>query len=240
MATHITRRFFRGPKSGKFTDIEMVVLENVKDMRKNGCAVLLDIIRTQTGTASRRLATKDFSASSGWTTRFMRQNALSLRWRTSLCQRLPSACKDKVIDFNNFRGHLVDIVRTELKEWCTEIAVIHGGLTSLLQPLHVSLNETFKENVRKLYAERMEASNYDFTPNGKIRRPSVEVLCSWILEMRSTISDEVVVKSFKKTYISNALGGMEGNRRWDSEGTAGSDRESCGDDTDASDASKSE
>ncbi|KAH8019779.1 hypothetical protein HPB51_022148 [Rhipicephalus microplus] len=39
MATNSTRRAFRGPKSGKFPDIEMAVLEYVKDMRKDGCAV---------------------------------------------------------------------------------------------------------------------------------------------------------------------------------------------------------
>ncbi|KAH8008653.1 hypothetical protein HPB51_000479 [Rhipicephalus microplus] len=61
-----------------------------------------------------------------------------------------------------------------------------------------------------------------------------------ILEAWSTISNEVVVKSFKKTGISNALGGTEDDRLRDSEDTAGSYRESCGDDTDASDASESE
>lgn len=369
MATNSTRRAFRGPKTGKFPDIEKAVLEYVRDMRKDGCAVSLDMVRTQARTVSRRLgiATKDFRASSGWTTRFMRRNGLSLRRRTSLCQRLPSAYEDKVIDFHrfvtrirqkngfllsqignadqtpltfdmprsttvnekgarsvlvktcgaekqrctvmlavtadgrklppyvilkrktipkgnfprgihiraqakgwmtadlmvdwiktvwgrragalllpsllvldSFRGHLVDSVRTELKERRTEIAVIPGGLTSLLQPLDVSLNKPFKDNVRRLYAEWMAAGDHDFTPSGKIRRPSVEVLCSWILEAWSTISDEVVVKSFKKTGISNALDGTEDDRLWDSEDTADSDRESCGDDTDASDASDSE
>ncbi|KAH7938683.1 hypothetical protein HPB51_028799 [Rhipicephalus microplus] len=71
MATNNMRRAFHGPKSGKFPDIEKAVLEYVKDMRKGGCAVSLDMIRTQARTVSRRLATKDFCACSGWTTRFM-------------------------------------------------------------------------------------------------------------------------------------------------------------------------
>ncbi|KAH8028817.1 hypothetical protein HPB51_019903 [Rhipicephalus microplus] len=47
MATNSTRWAFCGPKSGKFPDIEKAVLEYVKDMRKGGCAVSLDMIRMQ-------------------------------------------------------------------------------------------------------------------------------------------------------------------------------------------------
>ncbi|KAH8034046.1 hypothetical protein HPB51_019141 [Rhipicephalus microplus] len=84
--------------------MEKAVFEYVKDMRKDGCAVSLEMVRTQVRTVSQRLglATKDFRASSSWTTRFMRRNALLLRRRTSLCQRLPSAYEDKVIDFHRF------------------------------------------------------------------------------------------------------------------------------------------
>ncbi|KAH8010019.1 hypothetical protein HPB51_024369 [Rhipicephalus microplus] len=74
MATNSTRWAFCEPKSGKFPDIEKAILEYVKEMHKDGYAVLLDMIRTQACTVSRRLgiATKDFRTSSGWTTRFMR------------------------------------------------------------------------------------------------------------------------------------------------------------------------
>ncbi|KAH8009011.1 hypothetical protein HPB51_008941 [Rhipicephalus microplus] len=47
MASNSTRWAFRGPKSGKFSDIDKAVLEYVKDMRKDGYAVSLDMIRTQ-------------------------------------------------------------------------------------------------------------------------------------------------------------------------------------------------
>ncbi|KAH8020157.1 hypothetical protein HPB51_025038 [Rhipicephalus microplus] len=85
---------FRGPKSGKFPDIEKAVLEYVKDMCKDSYAGSLDMIQTQACTVSRRLgvATKDLRASSGWTTRFMRWNGLSLafptrstEWKVTLC-----------------------------------------------------------------------------------------------------------------------------------------------------------
>ncbi|KAH7957931.1 hypothetical protein HPB51_028084 [Rhipicephalus microplus] len=89
-----TRWAFRGPKSGKFPDTEKAVLKYVKDMRKDGYAVSLDMIRTQTCTVSRRLgiATKDFRASSGWMTRFMRRNGLSLAFPTYSTERKMTLC----------------------------------------------------------------------------------------------------------------------------------------------------
>ncbi|KAH8032874.1 hypothetical protein HPB51_003257 [Rhipicephalus microplus] len=85
---------FRGPESGKFPDIKKAVLEYVKDMRKDGYAVSLDMVRID---SFRRLgiATKDFRASSGWTTRFMWRNGLSLafptcstEWKMTLCETM--------------------------------------------------------------------------------------------------------------------------------------------------------
>ncbi|KAH8010026.1 hypothetical protein HPB51_024376 [Rhipicephalus microplus] len=81
-------------ESGKFPDIEKAVLEYVKDMRKDGYAVSLDMIRTQACTVFWRLgiATKDFRASSGWTTHFMRRNGLSLAFSTHLTERKMTLC----------------------------------------------------------------------------------------------------------------------------------------------------
>ncbi|KAH8036568.1 hypothetical protein HPB51_001602 [Rhipicephalus microplus] len=94
MATNSMRWAFRGPKFGKFPDIEKAVLEYVKDVRKDGYAVSLDMIRTSACTVSRRLgiATKDFHASSGWTTRFMRRNGLSLAFTTRSTERKMTLC----------------------------------------------------------------------------------------------------------------------------------------------------
>ena len=59
-----------------------------------------------------------------------------------------------------------------LKSWKqknTDIAVIPGGLTSVLQPLDVSLNKPFKDNVRTLWMEWMagDHSENKYTKSGQ-------------------------------------------------------------------------
>lgn len=122
-----------------------------------------------------------------------------------------------MLNLDSFRGHLVEAVREKLKEFRTDIAVIPGGLTSVLQPLDVSLNKPFKDNVRRLNTNWMVAGQHQLTPGGKIKRSPVEVLCGWIVEAWREIFDDVVRKSFKKTGISNALDASEDDLLWSSD-----------------------
>ena len=59
----------------------------------------------------------------------------------------------------------------------TTLALIPGGLTSLLQPLDVSLNKPFKDGVRKQW---MADGIHEFTAHGRQKKASEELICSWI------------------------------------------------------------
>lgn len=89
----------------------------------------------------------------------------------------PSALLPSLLVLDSFREHFVDSFRRKLKDLRTDIAVIPGGLTLVLQPLDVSLNKPFKDNARRLDTEWMAASNCALTPGGEIKRPSIEMLC---------------------------------------------------------------
>jgi hypothetical protein len=56
-----------------------------------------------------------------------------------------------LLAWDSFRGHLGDDTKRIFTEMKTDLAVIPGGLTSVLQPLDVSVNKQFKGNVRKQY-----------------------------------------------------------------------------------------
>lgn len=53
----------------------------------------------------------------------------------------------------SFRGHLTDKVKEQLRRVGTDMVVISGGLTGMLQPLDVSMNRPFKVEFRRLYTE---------------------------------------------------------------------------------------
>lgn len=156
---------------------------------------------------------------------------LMVDWINTVWGRRPGALLfPLLLVVDSFWGHLVEPVRAKLKELHTELAVIPGGLTSMLQPLDVSLNKPFKDNVRRLYAEWMAEGQHALTPSGKIRRPSVELLCDWIAEAWRMVGAAIIVNSFKKTGISNALDSSEDHLLWDGGETSEADEESGGDD----------
>ena len=53
--------------------------------------------------------------------------------------------KKSLLVWDSFQAHLVDSVKRTVRQTNTNIAVITGGLTSVLQPLDVSLNKPFKD-----------------------------------------------------------------------------------------------
>ena len=48
---------------------------------------------------------------------------------------------------DSFKAHVTDTVKASFKRKNTELAVIPGGLTCLLQLLNASLNKPFKDGV---------------------------------------------------------------------------------------------
>ena len=63
----------------------------------------------------------------------------------------------------------------------------------------------------------MVEGGYSLTPTGKIRRPSIELMCSWIVSAWDMVDQRVIVTSFLKTGISNALDGSEDDALWQTE-----------------------
>ena len=57
--------------------------------------------------------------------------------------------------WDQFRAHLTQQVKQETVKLNTDLAVIPGGLISVLQPLDVCLNKPFKEKMRQKWNEWM-------------------------------------------------------------------------------------
>ena len=72
-----------------------------------------------------------------------------------------------------FEAHVTESVKAAIARENTNLAVIPGGLTSLLQPLDVSLNKPFIDNVRKRWMQWMADGIHEFTAGGRTTKETV-------------------------------------------------------------------
>jgi hypothetical protein len=79
------------------------------------------------------------------------------------------------------------------------------------------VNKPFKDHLKQLYFECLLAGDHILTPTGKIKKPSVALLCQWIKTSWQRIRPEVIVKGFKKCCISYAVDGREDDTLWEDE-----------------------
>ncbi|KAJ4426521.1 hypothetical protein ANN_27335 [Periplaneta americana] len=159
----------------------------------------------------------------GWMT-----TELMVDWLATVWNRRPGAllCKRAMLVLDAFKGHLTPEVKKKITALKTDLVVIPGGMTSKLQVLDVVVNKPFKDHLRKQYSDWLLEGSHAFTPPGNIKKPSVSLMCEWILSSWHTISPDSIIKGFKKCCVSNALDGSEDDVLW-----AESDEQSDSDET---------
>jgi len=111
--------------------------------------------------------------------------------------------------FDSFEAHMTDRVKRALKRENMNLAVIPSGLTSILQPLDISLNKPFKDGVRKRWMEWMANGIHEFTVTGRQKKPSEELICSWIVDAWHEIPTDMIESSFLICGVTNRLDGSE-------------------------------
>lgn len=86
----------------------------------------------------------------GWMT-----SELFTQWIDECWKERPGAMLGlrALLAMDTFKGHITEEAKSAMKEANTDIATIPGGMTSILQPLDVSINKTFKERLRQLYKQ---------------------------------------------------------------------------------------
>ena len=85
--------------------------------------------------------------------------------------------RKSLIVYDAFEAHVTDAMKAAFKRENTDLAVIPGGLTSILQPLDVSLNKPFKDGVRRRWMQWMADGIHEFTATGRQKKPSEELIC---------------------------------------------------------------
>ena len=138
-------------------------------------------------------------------------------WLNRVWVRRPGAGLNRsLLVLDAFRCHKTQEVKTILKtEHKTDIAIIPGGMTSMLQPLDVSINKPMKVALRQKWNTWISGDDHSFTTTGRMRKPELPVICSWIVDAWNELDPEIIVRAFKKCTISNALDGSEDDIVWE-------------------------
>jgi hypothetical protein len=89
------------------------------------------------------------------------------------------------------------------------------------------MNKPFTDHQKQLCSEWHLTGAHVFTPAGRIKKPNV-TLCHWFIMASQHISPEVIVKGFKKCYISNAVDGTDDDLLWNDSEEDGNVRSECG------------
>jgi hypothetical protein len=100
----------------------------------------------------------------------------------------------------------------------TELVVIPGGMTSVLQLMDVSINKPFKDRLRQQYLNWIADPARALTENGKIKRAAPSEVARWVLAAWKTITESIIARSFKKCCICNVLDGSEDDILWEDDG----------------------
>ena len=82
-----------------------------------------------------------------------------------------------MIVYDSFCGHLEESVKIKFKQHNFHLAVIPAGLTSICQPLDVSINKPFKDNLRKKWHEWMSKGGAGLTAGGNLKRARISDVC---------------------------------------------------------------
>ncbi|KAE9546677.1 hypothetical protein FO519_010111 [Halicephalobus sp. NKZ332] len=103
-----------------------------------------------------------------------------------------------LIIMDSARSHLHQEARNELKK-VSKVAIIPGGCTRFTQPLDISVNRSFKNNLRThwaaWYADEAQA---EYTKKGKRKKPRYEVVAQWVKSSFENVDTECVINGFKK------------------------------------------
>ena len=99
----------------------------------------------------------------------------------------------------------------------TELVVMPGGITSVLQPMDVSI-KPFKDRLRQQYLKWISDPPHELTKTGKIKCAAPSEVAQWMSVAWKAIPESIIIRSFMKCCISNSLDGYKDDILWEDDG----------------------
>jgi hypothetical protein len=113
----------------------------------------------------------------GWMT-----EELMLEWLKIVWSHRPGTFLNQLsmLVLDTFKGHVTDSVKDQLCKMKIKLVVIPGGLTSVLQPMDVSINKPFKDRLSQHYLTLIVDPAHELTKTGKIKRAAPSEVAQWV------------------------------------------------------------
>ena len=132
-------------------------------------------------------------------------------WSNILTNPHNPSSTGKILVADVHTAQQTEAVKTALGHYKSKLVNVPPGCTSRVQPLNVSINKPFKEEVKRQQEKHM-SDNLQLYTEGKLSAWKRRVLLTkWVGEAWQEINrnNETVIRSFKKCGISLALDGNE-------------------------------
>ena len=115
----------------------------------------------------------------------------------------------RLLIVDSYKPHQTDDSIKKVKESCnSDVIIIPGGCTSIVQPMDRCINRPFKEYVRASWQEWMRQDRAK-TKKGNLKQPIRQDAMKWVSRAWDSIKPETLTHSFLVCGISNALDGSE-------------------------------
>ena len=147
--------------------------------------------------------TRVLASENGWMTKAELHKWLQVVWKDSDERRL--------LVLDRYKPHLTADTKSLAESLDTDLVFVPGGCTGIAQPLDVVINAPFKASVQEQWI-RWRKTPEARTPQGKMKIPSRQNVINWASAAWDSISVDMIVRSFLRCGISNAVDGSEDDK----------------------------
>ena len=119
----------------------------------------------------------------------------------------------RLLVWDAYKCHLMQTIKNIVdRQTQSDIAVIPGGLTRLVQTADVSWNKPFKAAYKDLHNEWMISGKKTYIAAGNVHAPSKLLCFCWVKKTWNSVTKEVIVKSFEACGISVSVNGEDDSK----------------------------
>uniref|UniRef100_K7FXD4 HTH CENPB-type domain-containing protein n=1 Tax=Pelodiscus sinensis TaxID=13735 RepID=K7FXD4_PELSI len=121
--------------------------------------------------------------------------------------------KRSLIVLDAFWCHCMPFINKRLQKDKTDLAIIPGRMTKMLQPLDVTV-KPMKDALRREWNTWLLEGEHTFTAGGRMRTPTLQDVIQWIADVWVELDPAIIRKEFLKCSISNAMDGSKDDALW--------------------------